>query len=266
MLIGQVFVLDARYGGRERGTPTGAANLNLAVVRALKQILEVAGAKVYLIREEDRKIPVLKRVGAVNAIKQDGYYLRIDHNLWVNGEPSVIGAHYPGNQVAENLGKAILQHLSLGSVKTPIETVQDLKSPEIRSTYKVALALEIRSINNPGLNETADSPASVVREAYAIFLGTYQFLRAGGLPHTRLELQVINRASTEPLTGATIDLDGTLRLVTDQDGKATFRGIRPREYRLVVGAQGHITQDIIVDLTNQGWFIIKLGQTSAPSQ
>lgn len=268
-LIGQVFVLDARYGGGERGTPAGAANLNLAVVKALKQILEIAGAKVYLIREEDRKIPVLKRVGAVNAIKQDGYYLRIDHNVWVKGEPSVIGAHYPGNQVAENFVKAILQHLNLGSVETPIETVQDLKSPEIRSTNKVALALEIRSINHPelpGLIKTADSPAWVVREAYAIFLGTYQFLWQRGLPHTRLEVQVVDRASTEPLTGAKVDLDGTLRLVTGRDGRVAFRGIRPREYRLVIGAEGYIAQEIIADLANQERFIIELGQASAPSR
>ena len=34
-LVGQVSVLDFRYGGEERGIPPGAADINLAVVNAL---------------------------------------------------------------------------------------------------------------------------------------------------------------------------------------------------------------------------------------
>ena len=48
-LIGKVFVLDARYGGSERGTPVtnsvATADLNLAVVKALKEMLETCRGK-----------------------------------------------------------------------------------------------------------------------------------------------------------------------------------------------------------------------------
>ena len=109
-LIGNAFVLDARYGGLERGTsplPGGVApaDLNLAVVKALKEMLEIAGASVYLVREKDERISISKRVEAINAVKEEGYYLRIDHGVWVEGEPSVIATGYPGNQVAEKLFK-----------------------------------------------------------------------------------------------------------------------------------------------------------------
>ena len=83
-LIGKVFVLDARYGEAERGTPPGAADINLAVVNMLSEMLEVAGAKVYRIRKDNRKIAVPKRVAAVNAIQDNGYYLRIDHRDWAD--------------------------------------------------------------------------------------------------------------------------------------------------------------------------------------
>ena len=65
-------MLDARYGGDERGIPPGAADFNLAVVNALSEMLRIAGAKVYLIRKKDDNIPVSKRVAAVNAIKENG--------------------------------------------------------------------------------------------------------------------------------------------------------------------------------------------------
>ena len=71
-LIGQVIVLDARYGGDERGIPPGAADINLAVVNALSEMLRIAGAKVYLIRKKDENMPVSKRVASVNAIKENG--------------------------------------------------------------------------------------------------------------------------------------------------------------------------------------------------
>ncbi len=198
-LIGQVLVLDARYGGTERGTPPGAADINLAVVNALSEILRVAGAKVYLIREGDRKIAVSDRVATVNAIKENGYYLRIDHGGWTERGPSVVAAHYPGNQVAERYVRSILEYLDFGAAESSKETVQDPDSPEIRSTNKIALSLEIRSINHPTFG-IVGSRARVVEEAYSIFLGTCKFFREGNLPRTRLEVHVVDQASGESLT------------------------------------------------------------------
>ena len=128
-LIGKVFVLDARYGGSERGAPVvnsvAPADLNLAVTKTLKEMLTLAGASVHLVREKDEKIPVSKRVKIINAVKHDGYYLRIDHAARVEGEPSVIATGYPGNQVAENYLKAILEGFNMALLQTPIETFGD---------------------------------------------------------------------------------------------------------------------------------------------
>ena len=269
-LIGKVFVLDARYGGSERGTPVinsvAPADLNLAVVKALKEMLELAGASVHLVREKDEKIPVPKRVKIINDVKYDGYYLRIDHGARVKDEPSVIATGYPGNQVAENYLKAILDGFNIALFKTPVETFGDEESPEIRSTNKIALALEIRSINHPHLHESANSPALIAQEAYAIFLGTWKFLKNAQLsdeelnsdtidevlPQKELEIHVVDGTSRKPVTGARVILDGTFPLVTNQAGKATFHGVYARRYRIAVGAAGYAHQTIESDFPDSG--------------
>ena len=261
-LIGVAFVLDARYGGSERGTPVtdsvAPAELNLAVVKALKEMLELAGASVYLVREKEEKISVSKRVKVINAVKQEGYYLRIDHGVWVEGEPSVIATGYPGNQVAEKYLKAVLEGFNTALFQTPIETFGDEESPEIRSTNKIALALEIRSIKNPNLHEPVDAPALIAQEAYAIFLGTWKFLKNAQLADEGLKIRVVDRASREPVAGARVALDDTFPLVTNRAGRAAFHGVHAHRYRVVIEASGYARQTIESDLLDSGSILIEM--------
>ena len=275
-LIGKVFVLDARYGGSERGTPVinplAPADLNLAVAKALKEMLELAGASVHLVRDKDEKIPVSKRVKIINAVKHDGYYLRIDHGARVEGEPSVIATGYPGNQVAEDYLKAILNGFNMALFQTPVETYGDDESPEIRSTNKIALALEIRSIDHPHLHEPVDSPALIAREAYAIFLGTWKFLKNSQsvdkglnpttigevLPQKELEIRVVDAASQQPVGGARVALDDTFPLVTNQAGRVVFHGVDARSYRIVIEAAGYAHRAIESDLPDSGSVLVEM--------
>ena len=292
--IGKVFVLDARYGGPKRGTvwersaegdyrilkstPTdqaqkqtpsiAAADLNLAVVKSLKEMLELAGATVYLIREQDESIAVEKRVAAVNAVKREGYYLRIDHGTWMEGNASVIAASYPGNLVTADYLEAIRKAFNTVLFETPtlaggemtrrIETVGDRDSPEIKSTNKPALTLEIRTINHPSLDEPPDSPALIAKTAYTIFLGTLQFLKED-IPELngKLEIQVVDSTSQKPIVGASVILDGTFPLVTDQAGQVIFRNIQHRTYRVAVQATGFADQEIGAD-TASGLSVVHL--------
>ena len=275
-LIGKVFVLDARYGGSERGIPSSnpvaPADLNLAVAKVLKQMLELAGASVHLVRDKDEKISVSKRVKIINAVEHDGYYLRIDHGARIEGEPSVIATGYPGNQIAENYLKAILEGFNIAFFKTTVETFGDEESPEIRSTNKIALALEIRSIDHPHLHEPADSPALIAQEAYAIFLGTWKFLKKARLsdealnsgtidevlPQKELEIQIVDGTSRQPIAGARVALDDTFPLVTNQAGKATFHGVYARRYRIAVEAAGYVHQTIESDFLNSGSILVEM--------
>ena len=145
----------------------------------LEKMLKLAGAKVYNIHTFGSKMSVEKRIEMVNAIKDRGYYLQINHAEWDKEQPPVVAAHYRGNQGTETFLKRILERFNrIGqgdpapTYKTPIVTVQDRTTPEIQQTNKMAMILEIRSLNHPN--------ASIVSEAHAIFFGAWIFLKGDG--------------------------------------------------------------------------------------
>ena len=142
------------------------------LIATLEAMLKLAGAKVYNIHTSGLKMSVEKRIEAVNAIKDRGYYLQINHAEWRKGQPTVIAAHYRGNQGTETFLKRILEQFNNTLYETPIVTVQDRTTPEIQQTNKMAMTLQIQSLNHPN--------ASAAQEAYVIFLGAWTFLKGDG--------------------------------------------------------------------------------------
>ncbi len=142
------------------------------LITILKGMLELAGAKVYNIHTSGLKMSVEKRIEKVNAIKDRGYYLQINHAEWRKGQSAVVAAHYRGNQGTETFLKRILEQFNSTLYKTPIVTIQDRTTPEIQQTNKMAMILQIQSLNHPN--------ASTVQEAYVIFLGAWTFLKDNG--------------------------------------------------------------------------------------
>ncbi len=134
------------------------------LIHTLKELLELAGAKVYNIYSPGQALTIEKRIETVNAIADEGYYFQINHAS-PNGAASVVAAHYRGNQVTETFLKRILQQFNKTLYETPITTIQDRTTPEIQQTNKMAMTLEI-----------SHQDVSPVEEAYAIFFGTWTFL------------------------------------------------------------------------------------------
>ena len=126
------------------------------LLTVLQEMLELAGAKVHHIQ----KSSVNARIAAVNAIPEEGYYLRIHRAPLRKGAPAVIASHYRGNYDAENLLKRILEEFN-----APPVTVQDTATPEIQQTNKMAMTLEI------------GDTGSAVEEARAIFMGAWRFFK-----------------------------------------------------------------------------------------
>ena len=151
-----VIILDSR-------TDTPATE---KLIHTLKKLLELAGAKVYNIYTAGQILTIEKRIETINAIAENGYYLQINHAP-PNRNVSVAAAHYSGNQVTETFLKRILQQFNETLYETPITTVQDRTTPEIQQTNKMAMTLEINQQN-----------VSPIEEAYAIFFGTWTFLKA----------------------------------------------------------------------------------------
>jgi len=144
----------------------------LELITRLEGMLKLAGAKVYNIHTSGLKMSVEKRIEKVNAIKDSGYYLQINHAEWRKGQSAVIAAHYRGNQGTETFLKRILEQFNSTLYETPIATVQDKTTPEIQQTNKMAMTLQIQSLNRPN--------ASAAREASVIFLGAWTFLKGNG--------------------------------------------------------------------------------------
>ena len=142
------------------------------LITTLEAMLKLAGAKVYNIHTSGLKMSVEKRIEKVNAIKDRGYYLQINHAEWRKGQSAVVAAHYRGNQGTETFLKRILEEFNSTLYETPIVTVQDRTTPEIQQTNKMAMTLQIQSLNHPN--------ASAVQEAYVIFLGAWTFLKGNG--------------------------------------------------------------------------------------
>ena len=142
------------------------------LITTLEGMLKLAGAKVYNICPVGLKMSVEERIEKVNAIKDSGYYLQINHAEWRKGQPAVVAAHYRGNQGTETFLKRILEQFNSTLYETPIVTLQDRTIPEIQQTNKMAMTLQIQSLNHP--------KASTVQEAHAIFFGAWTFLKGDG--------------------------------------------------------------------------------------
>ena len=142
------------------------------LIETLQGLLELAGAKVYNIHTLGQKSTIKQRIETINAIAGRGYYLQINHAPQVKDEPPIVAAHYRGNQRTETFLKRILEQFNDTLYETPIVPVQDRTTPEIQQTNKMAMTLEIRSLNRQN--------ASAVEEAQAIFFGAWTFLKADG--------------------------------------------------------------------------------------
>ena len=153
------------------------------LITTLERMLKLAGAKVYNIHTPRQKLTIEKRIETVNAIPDRGYYLQINHAPQRKGEPAVVAAHYRGNQGTETFLKRILEQFNKSLFETPIVTIQDRATPEIQQTNKMAMTLEIRSLNHPNApaGEVSNlARSSAVQEAQAIFFGAWTFLKADG--------------------------------------------------------------------------------------
>ncbi len=151
------------------------------LITTLKEMLELAGAKVHHVHTPGTKLSSEKRIENVNKIKDEGFYLQINHTPFVDSQQIVIATHNRGNQDTETFQKRILEQFNENLYETPITTIQDRKTPIIQQTNKLAMTLEIRSLDHPN--------SSVIQETTAIFAGIWLYLKQ----ETEIETDKLNR-------------------------------------------------------------------------
>lgn len=139
------------------------------LILTLKEMLEHAGAKIYTVHLLTQNTSIVEQIETINQIKDDGYYLQINHTPLNNGKPTVVAAHNRGNQGTETFQKRILEQFNNELFETPTITVQDRDTPVIQQTNKMAMTLEIQTLNY--------SDTSTTEEAIAIFRGVWLYLK-----------------------------------------------------------------------------------------
>ncbi len=188
---------DAHIPNYKRG-PTGLreADANLRVARALRELLERAGAKVTLTREGDEDVPLPRRSEIANGCGAD-VFLSLHHNASEKPEVNGTTTWYHGDPDHSPASLDLARHVQFG-VGEALGTPRWIVCPLLTDTlmYKTGFAvlrrLEIPGClgeasyhTNPDEERRLRDPAYNRREAWGYFLALARYA-AGGLPRARL--------------------------------------------------------------------------------
>jgi len=101
ILKNRIIVLDPGHGGSDPGAVAWNVkekDLNLQVARILKEMLEKAGATVYMTRNDDRYVGLYTRADIANNLNAD-LFVSIHHNASSNsGAKGVMTLYYPSSK------------------------------------------------------------------------------------------------------------------------------------------------------------------------
>jgi N-acetylmuramoyl-L-alanine amidase len=259
VLFDRTFILDPQFGGSEFGEPiTGelvADDLNLAVCEQLRDYLQAAGATVLMLREQDVYVSPKDRVLQINEA-ETGWYLRIEHHL-AEDRPRAVGYTPSADEYAKQLGRSVLAPLSqmLGIENGGLIDTGDY---ELVQANKNALSIAFQTIGPSGLDLSAGDPVLLEREAYALYRGLAGHLGLEGALREDLTVAVEDSRTGKPINGARALLDGVLELHSYGQGKALFVGLRSRDYRLTVEADGYLPVTLTVPAGTGRPVVLKL--------
>lgn len=149
----KIFVVDPGHGGDNEEDvkgPTGLRekDVNLSIALKVADLLEEAGAKVFVTRKEDIYVPLGKRANLANDLRPN-FFLSIHQNYFAN--PNISGSeiyHYRGDQDGEALAVQILKELSegIGTADRGVKVADFFLLREVRTS---ALQIEVAYITNP---------------------------------------------------------------------------------------------------------------------
>lgn len=179
-LIGKTIVLDAGHGGPDMGATgrqgTREKNINFDVTLRLKDLLEEAGARVVLTRNEDIFISLYERSFIANNLNAE-LFVSIHSNFHPKSEVKGVEVYYyPGRKESALLAKSVETKMiesthqnSLG-VKTNDFVV-------IRETDMPSILVELGFLSNYEEENIISTPAYKETAANGIFEGIVEYYR-----------------------------------------------------------------------------------------
>jgi N-acetylmuramoyl-L-alanine amidase len=211
-LHGRRIALDPDGGGADTSGMgpggTRAAMVNLDVARALRGLLEAAGAEVLIVRERDEALPDVERVRRSEAFGAERY-LRIARRA----EPPRLGFYFssPGGRAWAERAAATLASLAL---PTP-PLAEDAQYP-LQQTSCPALYAALRRIDDPRDEEALHAPGALRAEAYAYFVTlAREWAPTASWP---IDSLAVRDDDGRAVPGSFVTLGGALVLETDALG------------------------------------------------
>jgi N-acetylmuramoyl-L-alanine amidase len=247
ILFGQTYILDPQFGGSEFGEKIteelDAADLNLQVCQYLRDYLESAGAQVIMLREKDVYVSPKERILRTNEAEK-GWYLRVEHGR-AKGKPRVAGYSATADEYAKQLGRAVLEPLAQ-SLNLENGGMVNTGDYEIVQANKNALSVAFMTIGPGFLEMAASDPILLQREAYALYRGIAQYHGLENSLTDSIILKVSDARLGRPIKSAVATLEGKVSLSSNLQGQISFQGLRPREYRVQLIAEGYEPVGMVV--------------------
>ena len=247
LLFGQTYILDPQFGGSEFGEKItdelDAADLNLQVCQYLRDYLESAGAQVIMLREKDVYVSPNERILRTNEAEK-GWYLRVEHRR-AKGKPRGGGYSATADEYAKQHGRAVLEPLAQ-SLSLENGGMVNTGDYEIVQANKNALSVAFMTIGPGALQMAASDPVLLQREAYALYRGIARYHGLENSLTDSINLMVTDARLARPIKSAVATLEGKVSLSSDLQGQISFQGLRPREYRVQLAAEGYESVDMTV--------------------
>ena len=223
VLFGKTFLLDPRYGGTERGDVEGelsAADLNLAVGRALEHLLRAAGADVYLLRNVDTTIPEAQRTAFSRRFRR-GFCLRIDASLGTRSASCSIYPSIPNERVARSILTELSRFVGLDTTGVVPKHGQFY--------YDVSIGTISIELPSPAGGWYEPFEYRVSHCAWGIFLGLLK--SAGYRPPDVLPGGMLMSEDGKPAPQVPVLMNMSLTVVPDTSGSVVLP-LLPRSMRL----------------------------------
>ncbi|HEX6987842.1 MAG TPA: N-acetylmuramoyl-L-alanine amidase family protein [Bacillota bacterium] len=180
LLAGRTIVIDAGHGGKDPGSISLSGifekQLVLQIARLTEKVLTDAGARVIMIRTEDRFIDLYDRAGMANATGADAFvsiHANAYHNQSLHGTETY---HYPGSDSGRRLAQ-LLHREMLAALKQPDRGVRAADFVVLRETRMPAALVEAAYLTHPDGERLLTDPDGQMAVAQAIYRALVAFFQ-----------------------------------------------------------------------------------------
>lgn len=271
-LRGRSFVLDAEFGGKESGqvgqSGLRAADVNLKAAFIARRMLEAAGAKVDLTREEDITMSDVDRV-RFGLARDFDWFITLRHAEPRPGEnePPELNVSRAYSKWSDAGGMArCFPHQMREMMGTDGADHKHCSTWEVMhaSNKYQAIGLSPLLMTAPGAAERLERLAPLRKEAQALLFGLveyYSFLDGQGqLPEPQegrpgrdeqlrgstgaIRGRVYAANTGEPLDDVLLSLEGLLWTATEADGRFFWKYLDPGRYELEFFKPGYRSEQV----------------------